>query len=229
MSKSLASFLDRRKKTTVKAAALLQQTEEAAKVKQNALDGVDETTTELQSEHDDEWKVSDDEDAKAFGNQSNISGSLLKSLRTVAGEGLDDTRGRQEAKPAQRVWQSITEPVVTKETTQEEASKKWMPKYKSGSVRGGLPTKNDVDLAEAARVAEAKAESAASRKPKIIKKKAPSPRPEDNNDPDSYVKVKFNVFSAVGDSYRTFNSQYKSTLLDAETVKAKYIARSSVA
>ncbi|GFE55528.1 uridylate kinase, putative [Babesia ovis] len=230
MSKSLASFLDRRKKNTVKAAALLQQTEEAARLKQNALDGVDDTATEQPSEDDDEWKVSDDEESKAFKSQADFSGSLMKSVRTVAGEGLEDGLKRQESKPSQHVWQTITEPVEPKEKTQDEASKKWMPKYKSGSFGGGLLTKNDVDLAEAVRVAEAKAEAAAARKNKAVKKKEPSPRPApaaDVDDPSNYVKIKFNIFTVVDETYRSFKAPHPSTSLDTESVKAKYIARSA--
>ncbi|ORM41345.1 uncharacterized protein BXIN_0783 [Babesia sp. Xinjiang] len=227
MSKSLAAFLDRRKKSTVKAAALLQQTEEAAALKQKALDGADDAVTEVQSEHDDEWKVSDDEDVKAFKNQTTFSGSLLKSVRTVAGEGLEDRGPRQEAKPAQHVWKTINEPLEKKEPPKEEAPKVWVPKYKSGGLGGGLLSKNDVDLAEAVRVAEAKAEHHHARKTKTLKKKAASSRPDADPDITSFVKIKFNVFSVMPESYRSFKSPHPNTSLNVDSVKAKYIARTS--
>ncbi|GIX65049.1 uncharacterized protein BcabD6B2_44840 [Babesia caballi] len=224
MSKSLASFLDRRKKNTIKAAALLLQTEEADKEKQKAKDGVEEPQPEQQSDHDDEWKVSDDEEAKAFQNQAALSGSLMKSVRTVAGDDLADSGTRTDAKPTQHVWKSITEPPAKEETPAEAGPKVWQPKYRSGG--GSLLTKNDVDPAEAARIIAAKSEHPSAKNAKKIKKKPASPRPpEETDDPAAYVKVKFNVFSVVDEAYHSFNAPHPNASLDGEQVKAKYIAR----
>ncbi|KAK1936438.1 hypothetical protein X943_003494 [Babesia divergens] len=229
MSKSLASFLDRRKKSTVKAAALLLQTEEAAQEKTKAVIGAEESQSEQQSDHDDEWKVSDDE-ATIYKNQAATSGSLMLTVRTVTGDGSEDRGMGNDTKPTQHVWQSIAEPVPQEEPAKEEeqkeedTSKVWVPRFKSGS-KNGFTTHDDVDLAEAARILAAKSEAGASKKTKKVKKKSASPKPAEDDDHTCYIKIKFNAFSVVSDKYRTFDPPHPSSSLDAEKVKAKYIER----
>ncbi|GBE59873.1 hypothetical protein, conserved [Babesia ovata] len=225
MSKSLASFLDRRKKSTVKAATLLLQTEEAAKQKQKAKAGKEEPLPEQQSDHDDEWKVSDDEETKAIQKQATFSGSLLMSVRTVTGDGAEERGPRADAKPTQHVWQPITEPPVKEEPQPEKGAKVWIPKYKSVSFVG----KDDIDLAEAARLAAAKSEHPAASKVKKVKQKPAPLQPQDDDEPARYVKVKFNVFSVVDEEYHTFKAPHPTSSVDSEKVKAKYIARAPFA
>lgn len=209
---------------------MLLQTEEAAQEKKKQSTGPEEPVPDHQSDHDDEWKVSDDEVAEAYKKQAATSENLLLTVRTIDGDGSEERGAGSDVKPTQHIWQNINEPLkqsmeVKEEQPKEDTSKVWVPKFKS-SGRSSLITKDDVDLAEAARILAAKHETPASKKTKKEKKKPAAVEvPSDERDFSQLTKVQFNIFTLIDEKYQSFDQPEKPASPDAEKVKEKYIAK----
>eukprot|EP00375_Theileria_parva_P000751 XP_763421.1 hypothetical protein [Theileria parva strain Muguga] len=210
MANTLVSFLERRKKTAVKASTLLQKTEEQSEEEQQDKDA--EEQEEAQSEHDNEWRVSSDESDEAIQAPSNFGPNLVKIVQTVEnGEPEDSVKESQERK-TQQIWPREVEQQVEEPVTKPKI---WVPKFRDS--KGILSSKNDVDLAESVKMFT-KSDVASLKKKKKIK-----PKSQEQEDDFAVVKVKFDVFSLLKDEYSQFKSQ-KFTM-DEQLIKMKYSNR----
>ncbi|EKX72851.1 conserved hypothetical protein [Theileria equi strain WA] len=223
MNNSLVSFLERRKKSTVKTATLLQQTDEVSQDEKSEFNS-DEAFDD-NSEHDDEWKVSDDEVGSGFQATPAVGAGLMKIVQTVACDEQDEKSTNNEQKVSHQVWPRKEEETVKEEAQPaEEPSKIWVPKFKSAMQSTFVNKNDDIDLAESAKLAFAKSEAALAAK-KTKKKKKPTSMPEEDEE-TSFVKIKFDIFSIMDEKYAKFNGSTHT--MDEELVKSKYVERGQV-
>ncbi|UKK01273.2 hypothetical protein MACK_002086 [Theileria orientalis] len=216
MANSLVSFLERRKKSAVKASALLQKSEEHSEAEPE--DKKSEEEPEAQSEHDNEWRVSSDESDDPAKQSSTFGPNLVKVVQVLDNGELDELSKETQEKKTQQVWNKVEE--SEEEAEPEPAKPKlWVPKYKE--TQNLLNSRNDVDLAESVKMFN-KNESLVSKKKKKSKPKSLQEL-EDEDDDFALVKLKFNVFSLLDSKYSEFKSE-KYSMVD-DLVKSKYLNR----
>ncbi|KAK2194854.1 hypothetical protein BdWA1_002836 [Babesia duncani] len=216
MSKSLTSFLERRSKNSLKTATLLLQVDDSAeeeKSEEKSLDG-----EEVASEHDDEWKLSDDNQPGAFDSGPTLGAGLLKIVQTVGNRPSQESGGIVELRSKTQVWGAASKTESPESEPQvEESNKKWVPKFKSVGPRI-TDDSNDVDLAESAKLAAAK--SAATKVTKKKKKPASTSTTQLDDDSEQYIKIKFNVFNIVSkDEYGVFDNGGEAAIEDLVMLK----------